>query len=135
MAVDIDAVVSAIYDSLKTITGLSQTPEYPPESFTSGPLLIVMPESINLDSPTLGGGSFVGEFVVRAGIYDNRRIGLQQISENMQPFGQTVLGKLATLEAACTVSILGIAAEFGPVDYVGLDLFGWTFRIRTQIVE
>ena len=135
MAVDIDSVTSAIYDALKVITGLSQTPEYPPESFTSGPLLIVMPESINLESPTLGGGSLVGELTIRAGIYDNRRIGLQQISENMQPFGQTILEKLATLEAACSVSILGIAADFGPVDYVGLDLFGWTFRIRVQIIE
>lgn len=134
MSVSISGNVSAIYTSLKTMSGLRSTPEHPPEQVSSTPALFIAVDSVNGTSPTQD--TFSGTCIVRAGVYVARGgLDIKRAIEITLPYGDSILAKLMELQNACTLNIAGeITADYGPMDYDDTKLFGWTFRIPTQIV-
>ncbi len=136
MANELDDALAAIVAILREIDGLRNTPDFSPEAPTTFPLLVVSAGEGQWIKES--SGQLRGLHKVRIGVYVPRK-DLQRDIELVMPFGELIKDKLLVDENAhwsdtiTTYDDEPVTYTFGPVNYAGSQLVGWTFSVPIKI--
>lgn len=141
MADELDNAIAEGLKLIRTVDGIRNVPDYPTES---DPRLYPAAIATTQDAEWTKGdfGTVQGLHNIRLGVYIPRQDAPIDVAQ-IHPFGEKIKDVLFLNSEADNINatwngtidtINGpVKAKFGPLDYAGLKLFGWTFEIPVKI--
>ena len=135
MAGELDAAIAAIQLILSEIGDFRSVPEFPPDRPAAYPLLVVWPSSGTWEKEA--GAQVRGLHTIRIGAYIPSK-DLARDVEKVLPLGEKIKDKLLVdANASWTNTIDNITGQinytFGPIEYAGQELIGWTIEPEIKI--
>lgn len=135
MAGELVAAIAAGHDLLNTITDFRGKPDYPPDKPGPYPMKVIRPASGPWQKEA--SEQLRGIHTLVVGAYVPRR-DLARDVETVLPLGEKIrdvlaLDENATWNGTISTIVWPINYTFGPVDYGGFELIGWTIDVPVLI--
>lgn len=123
------AVIQAIQDTVITVTGIREAPDYPPEQVSDFPFAVAFPAEGDHNFGVVGERMFLGDIVLEIHV---SRVDLPTAVENSIGFGDTIPDALMadpTLNGTCD-TFEKIHQSFGALNWGEIQTIGYRFTIR-----